>query len=175
MLLWFHLSACLLGRDTALEGASQWMSLVPGKLGNLLRAAFYSAVLEECDRTVTICFGTLLAKTGTRIGPHVYIGPYCQLGLVTIGRDTLIAPTVQIPSGPRTHRYDSLEIPIRHQGCDGTRITIGDNCWLGAGSIVMADVGSHSVIGAGSVVTKPIAEKTVAAGVPAQTIRQRVG
>lgn len=175
MLLWFHLSACVFGRDTAFEGASQWMSLIPGKLGNLLRTAFYCSVLEECDRTVTVSFGTLLSKSGSRLGSHVYIGPQCHVGLVSIGRDTLIGPLVQIPSGPRTHRYDSLEIPIRKQGCDGTRITIGENCWLGAGSVIMADVGNHSVVGAGSVVTKPIAEKTVAVGVPAKTIRQRDG
>lgn len=162
-----------MGKDSALEGVSQLLSLLPGRTGNLLRIAFYARVLERCEPTVTICFGAILSKVETRIGSHVYIGPYCQLGQVSIGNDTLLGPGVQIPSGPKTHSFDRLDIPIRMQPFDSRRVTIGDDCWLGAGSIIMADIGNQTVLGASSVVTKPLPEKTISAGVPACVIRRR--
>ena len=170
---WYHIAGALIGKDCALEGTSQWLSLIPGRTGNLLRMAYYVRVLERCDRPVTICFGAILSKVGAQIGQHVYIGPCCQLGLVTIGRDTLLGPGVQIPSGPNTHSFDRLDIPIRMQPGDLRRVTIGDDCWLGAGSVIMADIGDQSIVGAGSVVTHPMPEKTISAGVPARIIKRR--
>jgi acetyltransferase-like isoleucine patch superfamily enzyme len=52
-------------------------------------------------------------------------------------------------------------------------VEIGADCWIGAGSILMANVGTQSVIAAGSVVTKSIPEKSVAVGVPAKVIKTR--
>lgn len=169
----YCLASIAFGKDSALEGASQLISLVPGKVGNAVRAAFYSTVLKDCSPTVTICFGTLLSKVGASIGANVYIGPYCQLGLVTIGRDTLLGPSVQIPSGGKTHSFERLDIPIRNQGNESVRVEIGEDCWIGAGSIVMANVGSQTVVGAGSVVTKPLESRIVAAGVPAKPLKPR--
>lgn len=53
------------------------------------------------------------------------------------------------------------------------RITIGDNCFIGTGSIIMPGVtiGNNTVIGAGSVVTKDIPANSVAAGVPARVVK----
>ena len=146
----------LFGADRTLEGSSQLLALIPGRLGVILRAAFFSRVLTRCDWTVFIGFGTLLTKVDTQLDPHVYIGPYCQLGWVSIGRDTLLAPGVQIPSGPHTHTFERLDIPIRNQHGAPARIVIGNDCWIGTSCIVMADIGDQSVVGAGSVVTKKI-------------------
>jgi virginiamycin A acetyltransferase len=52
-----------------------------------------------------------------------------------------------------------------------SRVHIGQNCWLGANVIVMADIGDNCIIGAGSVVTRPIPENSVAVGSPAVVIR----
>lgn len=51
-------------------------------------------------------------------------------------------------------------------------VTIGDNVFIGAGSIVLPGVtiGANSVIGAGSVVTKNVPEGMVYAGNPAKEI-----
>jgi virginiamycin A acetyltransferase len=173
VLIWYRALSLVRSQDHVLEGCSQFLSLVPGVIGNQMRSAFYSAVLEECCHSVTFCFGSILSKVGARIGSHVYIGPYCQIGLVTIGRDTLLGPMVQIPSGPRTHSFDDLSQPIRNQTGTLQRVEIGEDCWLGAGSIVMADIGSKTILGAGSVVTKPIGERVLAAGTPAVAIRER--
>jgi acetyltransferase-like isoleucine patch superfamily enzyme len=170
---WFWIVGSLTGKDRTLEGVSQLLALLPGQTGATIRSAFYSRVLAECPPDVFVGFGSLLTKVDTRLGSHVYIGPYCQLGLVTIGSDTLLGPLVQIPSGPLRHAIDRLDIPIRSQEGLTKRVTIGRDCWLGAGSIVMADVGDQTVVGAGSVVTKPIEPRQLAAGVPCKPIRSR--
>lgn len=52
------------------------------------------------------------------------------------------------------------------------KIVVGENTFIGAGSIIMPGVkiGSHCVIGAGSVVTKDIPNETVVCGVPARVV-----
>jgi acetyltransferase-like isoleucine patch superfamily enzyme len=52
------------------------------------------------------------------------------------------------------------------------RIVIGDNCFIGAGAIIMpgVSIGTNSVVGAGAVVTLSVPANTVVAGVPARHI-----
>ena len=63
-------------------------------------------------------------------------------------------------------RYNGLEL--------GLPITIGDNCWLGAGAIICPNVtiGNNVVVGAGAVVTKSFGDNVVIAGNPAKVIRE---
>ena len=53
-------------------------------------------------------------------------------------------------------------------------ITVGNNVWIGAGSVVLAGVtiGDNAVIGAGSVVTRDIPSDVVAVGVPCRVMRK---
>ncbi|MDB4695172.1 acyltransferase [bacterium] len=173
LLISHWLSSSISGADRSLESHSQLLSLFPGITGNYLRLAFYRFALEQCDPTATICFGTLFSKTGARIGKHVYVGPRCMLGLVTLEDDVLLGPAVQIPSGPMTHGIERLDTPIRLQPGKKQRITIGKDTWIGAQTIVLADIGHQVVIGAASTVTKPIGPCVLSAGVPARVIRDR--
>ena len=52
---------------------------------------------------------------------------------------------------------------------------MGDDVWLGAGTIILdgVSIGRGSVVGAGSVVTQPLAEYSIAVGVPAKKIKDR--
>lgn len=52
------------------------------------------------------------------------------------------------------------------------RIVIGDNCFVGAGAIIMpgVSIGPNSVVGAGAVVTRSVPANSVVAGVPARYI-----
>jgi len=53
-------------------------------------------------------------------------------------------------------------------------VYIGENCWIGAGALIMPGVtiGDNSVIGAGSVVTKDIPANVVAYGNPCRVARE---
>lgn len=52
------------------------------------------------------------------------------------------------------------------------RIVVGDNCFIGAGAVIMPEVhiGANSVVGAGAVVTRSVPANSVVAGVPARRI-----
>ena len=53
------------------------------------------------------------------------------------------------------------------------RIVIGERSWIGEGAIVMADIGDDCIVGAGSVVTHPVIDNEVVAGNPARTIKRQ--
>lgn len=173
LLLLHALKVVLLGKDRALEGSTQLLALFPGISGQYLRRAFLGWTLKHCHRSATISFGVIFSKTDCRIAENVYIGPYCSIGSVHIGRDTLIATLVQIPSGGQMHGIDDVTKPIREQEGVWQTVRIGENCWIGSTAVVMADVGRDTVVGAGAVVTKALPERVIAGGVPAKVIRSR--
>ena len=174
MLLGHALKVPILGKNRALEGSSQLLSLLPGLSGQYIRQAFLSWTIAECHPSSTICFGTILSKTATRIGANVNIGPYCSLGSVTIEQDVLIATGVHLLSGGRMHGTLDPSRPIRDQEGEFVHITIGAGSWIGAGAVVMADVGCNSIVGAGAVVTRLIPPSVVAVGVPARVLHSRI-
>jgi hypothetical protein len=100
-ILSYRLGGIVLGADRALQGTTQALALLPGISGQYLRNAFLRHALAYCHPTVVVEFGTLFSKVGARLEENVYIGPMCHIGLAQIGRDALLAPGVQVPSGPR--------------------------------------------------------------------------
>jgi virginiamycin A acetyltransferase len=173
LLLTYWLSSLAIGRNRALEGASQTLAILPGLPGVYLRRAFLACVLKHCAVSAEIHFGTLFSQADAVIDDRVYVGPRCHLGLLHLKPDVLIAAGVHIPSGANTHHFDDLDTPIKDQGGERTLVTIGEGAWVGSGAVVMADVGEGSVIAAGAVVTKPIPANVIAGGVPAKVIRER--
>jgi acetyltransferase-like isoleucine patch superfamily enzyme len=169
----FKARSVLVGRDRALQPTSQWMSLIPGLTGQYLRRAFLSRALAECDRTAVIEYGTTFCRAGARVGPHVYIGIRCHLGLIHLERDVLVASGVHIPSGGNTHGIDDVTRPIREQSGDERLVRVGAGAWIGERAVIMADVGADAVVGAGAVVTRPVPAWAVSAGVPARVLRRR--
>jgi acetyltransferase-like isoleucine patch superfamily enzyme len=169
----YYVRRSWLGADRALMGSSQALALVPGVLGQYMRAAFLRSVLAHCATSVTIEFGTIFSRVDAHIDEHVYIGPLCHIGLVHLERDTLVGAGVHIPSGAETHGTLDVRTPIREQPGVRRRVRIGAGSWIGSAAVVMADVGAGSVIGAGAVVTKAIPALVIAGGVPAEIIRRR--
>jgi acetyltransferase-like isoleucine patch superfamily enzyme len=113
---------------------------------------------------------------GVRVGDRTSIGRGNVIwgqGGVTIGEDCLLGPNVTIVS--ENHRFDSLAAPIREQGHDRSPVVIGDDCWIGAGAVVLKGVtiGRGAVVAAGAVVTRDVPEFAVVAGVPAQVRSNR--
>jgi acetyltransferase-like isoleucine patch superfamily enzyme len=133
---------------------------------------------------VTIGRGTTLTCTGVfsrpgvgiRVGDRTGIGEYSHIGGqggVEIGNDVLFGPGIRIFS--ENHEFAAADRLIRTQGERRGRVTIGDDCWFGAGVTILAGVsiGSGCVVGAGSVVTSDIPARSVAVGVPARVISTR--
>jgi acetyltransferase-like isoleucine patch superfamily enzyme len=169
----FFVKGLVLGRDRALEGSTQSLSLIPGLTGQYLRRAFLSVAIAHCAPTAVVSFGTIFSKAGARLDENVYVGPGGFLGLVHLERDVLVGSGVHITSGRHTHGTEDPSRPMREQEGQRTLVRIGRGAWVGSGALVMADVGANSVIGAGAVVTSPIPESVVAAGVPAKVVRAR--
>jgi acetyltransferase-like isoleucine patch superfamily enzyme len=149
---------------------SHYFALVPGFVGDFLRAAFYRLTLEECSADVVIAFGTFFSRTQVTVGPHVSIGSYCIIGRAKIGARTQISSHVEIPGGKMQHTRDAQGRLSSALEASAGFVTIGEDCWIGASAIIMADVGSQTTIGAGSVVVKDIPAGVVAVGSPAKVL-----
>jgi virginiamycin A acetyltransferase len=173
VLVSYRLNSLIIGRDRALESTTQLLALLPGISGQYVRRALLQRMLARCSPSALVEFGTLFSQSGAMLDDNVYVGPRCQLGLVHLERDVLIAANVQIPSGGKTHYFNDPTKPIREQGGERRMVTIGAGAWIGTGAIVLADVGKETVVAAGSVVTKPLPDGVIAAGVPARVLRPR--
>lgn len=146
------------------------VAILPGLIGDYLRTAFYFQTLDACPLNVRISFGALFAQSSVRIGDAVYVGAYCVIGRSVIGSRTQIASHVQVLSGSRQHGRDAAGHLMGANLEEFTPISIGADCWLGAGTIVMADVGDRSTIGAGAVVTRAVPSDCTAVGNPARAL-----
>ena len=100
-------------------------------------------------------------------------GPFV-IYMVIIEDHVTIGSNVDILSGRRQHHCEDLDRPIQEQGGTFEPVRIGRNSWIGNSSVIMADIGPHSVIGAGAVVVGPIPGRSVAVGNPARVIRERI-
>lgn len=130
--------------------------------------------LKHVDRTFLANKGASISKD-FRAGAYSYVGGHSTIcPKVKIGNFTMIAHNVMILGGD--HNYKTAGIPTVFAGRDETRPTnIGDDVWIGAGSIIMAGVtiGDGAIIAAGSVVTKDVAPYCIYGGTPAKKIKDR--
>ena len=113
---------------------------------------------------------------GLRLGDNSNIGPYCWIGCsgyIAIGNRVLMGPRVNLLA--ENHLFADLGRPIKLQGVERSSITIEDDCWIGAGSSILAGVtvGHGSIVAAGAVVTKDVPPLSIVAGVPAEAVRAR--
>ena len=90
---------------------------------------------------------------------HIYVGDY-----------TLFGPNVTVATAGHP-----ILPSLREKGYQyNAPVTIGKNCWIGAGAIIVPGItiGDNVVIGAGSVVTKDIPSNVVAVGNPCKVLRE---
>jgi acetyltransferase-like isoleucine patch superfamily enzyme len=153
---------------------SQWLSGIPFSFGWKLRASVLSRLLPEFGKDVVIHQGANLEDQRSTLGSDVWISVNCYLDYCHIGDSVLIGPNATILAGGDVHRSDDLSLPIKRQGnVEKTPTKIGTGAWIGAASVVMADIGEHAIVGAGAVVTKPVPPYAVVVGNPARVLRMR--
>lgn len=130
--------------------------------------------MTSCDKDCAISFGTIFSQVDTEIGKGVYIGPQCNIGKCRIENNCTLGSGVHIMSGKNQHHFEDLNTPIQEQGGSFEKVTIGEDTWIGNGSLIMANVGRKCIIGAGSVVTRDVDDFCIVAGNPAKVIKKRV-
>ena len=113
---------------------------------------------------------------GIIIGNDVGINSFCFIGGqggVIIGDYTIIGHGVKIYS--ENHIYENLDIKIKLQGEKRKKVSIGENCWIGANSVILSgvEIGEGCIIAAGAVVNKSFPSNSIIGGVPAKLIKQR--
>lgn len=160
-------------QDAVFASFSQTLSLIPGKVGIYLRAAFYRLACPATSDEISVGFLTVLSHADTTIEKGVYIGPQCNIGKCTIKKETLLGSGVHVLSGKNQHGFDNLEQSIQSQPGIFSKVTIGEDCWVGNGAIVMANIGDKCVVAAGSVVVAEAERLAILAGNPAKMIRKR--
>ncbi len=107
------------------------------------------------------------------VGDHFYSNHNLVItdgAKVTLGNNVFIGPNCCITTAE--HAIDPEQ---RKAGLEIAKpVTVGDNVWIGAGSVVLAGVtiGDGAVIGAGSVVTRSIPGGVVAVGSPCRVLRK---
>ena len=128
--------------------------------------------------SILFCTGIIAQKgTGITIGARTGISARAYLagqGGITIGSDVIMGPNVQIFS--ENHNFNDQALTIKQQGVTKQAVTIGNNCWIGASSIILAGVTIEDgcVVAAGSVVNKSFPKNSVIAGIPAKLIKNRI-
>ena len=117
-----------------------------------------------------------LKMCGFRVGSKVYIGPGLVISSLVsesgcdlvIGDRVALGPgvTLVLSSDANWSRLSKVIPPVRGE------IHLEDDCWLGAGVIVLPGItiGECSVAGAGCVVTADIPPFKIFAGVPGKEI-----
>jgi acetyltransferase-like isoleucine patch superfamily enzyme len=160
-------------KDDIFSSFSEFLSLLPGQLGNYIRAAFFRFTMTHCDLDTVIGFGTLFSQQDTELMSGCYIGPQCNIGTCLIEVNCLLGSGVHIMSGKGQHNFDDLNTPLRQQGGVFTKVSIGEDTWIGNGALIMANVGKKCVVAAGAVVVTDVPDYAIVAGNPAKVIKMR--
>lgn len=137
-----------------------------------LRVGAGSWIMNGCRLHVFNFRG--MPHSGIQMGARTFLGEGSIMrgqGGIVIGDNVLFGPATQVLAV--NHVFANPDVPIMDQGITAQGIRIEDNCWIGAGAIVLdgVTVGRGSCIGAGAVVTTSIPPDSLAVGVPARVIR----
>lgn len=151
----------------------QVLALLPHVVGVICRYEYYRFTLARCGRNVNVGFGSYFLYRDVEVGDHVLIGAFNIVHHCDFGSYALTAEHCTFLSGASYHRFDRTDVPMALQGGELRRIRVDDDCWIGAHSVVMADIGRGAVVAAGAVVNRPVDAYSIVAGVPAKPIGVR--
>jgi len=151
---------------------SQLLSFIPSVGGVLLRRWWYKMTLTSCGKGLIVDWMSVIKTSKARIGNNCYVGVFSWVGEVEIGNDVMISGYCVLLSGSN-HHGTKLGVPMRLQIGQPHEIKLGNDIWVGAGSVIMSDVSIGTVVGANSTVTKQHPEYSIIVGSPAKVIKVR--
>lgn len=134
-------------------------------LGNRVRI-YPNARIEIVDKNAK-----LTIDSNTSIGHNVQISSARQD--LYIGKNVTIAGNVLISNND--HTYKSLDKSVLDQPLVYKKTEIGDNCFIGYNSVILAGVqlGKHCIVGANSVVRAgEYPDNSVLVGSPAKVVKK---
>ncbi len=108
-------------------------------------------------------------KKGILCDPGDNLNNYIQASNgIVFGNNIELGPGVHIVSA--NHNLNKI-----NEHTKAKPITIGNNVWIGANSVILPEViiGDNVVIGAGSIVTKSIPSNSIAIGNPCKVVREK--
>jgi acetyltransferase-like isoleucine patch superfamily enzyme len=164
-IVFYRLLGMKIGHGNRIEGKGRCRRLSQIQLGD------YNALTQGCW-----LWPIDAPFTGRRIkiGSGNYFNRNLMIdacGYVEIGDNNMFGPDVYIADS--NHTFGGGVAPHKLP-MDVGKVRIGNNCWIGAHTIILKDVelGDGCVVGAGAVVTKSFAAGAVIAGVPAKALRE---
>ncbi len=144
-----------------------------------LDAANDNDSIEIGNNTIVHEFSFLKAFDGKiKIGEDCTINPFCLIyGCekgIEIGNGVRIATGASMVAN--SHVFKDPNTYFHKQGVTSKGIRIEDDVWIASGVRIIdgVTIGKGSIIGANSVVTKNIPPYSIAVGVPARVIKERL-
>lgn len=123
-----------------------------------------------CGLTGVIEIGDNSMLNGVSVTAYqrVTIGKNCQIASCTMISDTDFHPV-----DPHIREREVMGYRIDYNAVKKEAIHIGNNVWIGWGSIILKGVtiGDNSIVGAGSVVVSHVPSNVIVAGNPANVIK----
>lgn len=122
------------------------------------------------------------SKIKTTDGP-VVTGENCGFGTgcfldggeagISLGDNVACGPNVAIIAV--NYKYEQLDVPLEQQGFTSAGIAIGNNVWIGAGTVILDGtvIGDNSIVVANSLVNRRFPPNSIIQGNPAKVILER--
>jgi bifunctional UDP-N-acetylglucosamine pyrophosphorylase/glucosamine-1-phosphate N-acetyltransferase len=153
---------CRIGPHTVLDDSviaddvtilSSWLE--SARVGSGTRIGPYSHLRPGASIAAGVHIGNYVEIKNSSVGTGTHIGHFSYVGDASLGE------RVNVGAGTVTCNFD---------GHDKHRTEIGDDVFVGSGSMLVAPVtlGERSRTGAGSVVTRPVDPDTLVYGTPAR-------
>ncbi|MGL4694367.1 acyltransferase [Enterococcus larvae] len=109
-------------------------------------------------------------------GDNFGCGDFCFFGCaggIIIGNDVIMGQNVRFHA--QNHVFEDTTIPIRKQGTEELGIKVGNDCWIGAGAVILdgITIGNGCVIGANTLVNKIVPDNAIVVGNPMRIVGYR--
>ena len=130
----------------------------------------------ECGAATFVAPGAVLVgQVRLAAGVSVWFGAVLRgdVAPIEVGPDSNIQDGAVLHGDPGCPVIVGARVTVGHRAVLHG-VTVEDTCLIGMGAVVLngATIGSGSVVAAGAVVTRPVAPRTLVAGVPARPVRQ---